>query len=68
MSPPVGTPEVLSPADELADDDGLASGCGAGLTVAEPVGVVVALADFASIGDFDGAFEAVDDSVGLQVL
>jgi hypothetical protein len=45
---------VLSPVDELAGANGLASGCGVGLAGAELAGVVVALAEVRSIGDFDG--------------
>jgi hypothetical protein len=78
---PADTPAVVpSPADELAGDGGLASGCGVGLAVAELAvaelaGVLVALADVPTIGDFDGIFDAVGahllttaGSVGVGVL
>ena len=55
--PPAGTP-VLSPADELAGDDGLASDCGVGLAGAELAGVLVGVADVRIMGDFDGVFVA----------
>ena len=61
MPLPAGTPVVLSPADEageLAGDNGLASGCGVGLTEAELADVVVGLADLPSIGVFVGVFDA----------
>ena len=57
-SPPAGAPVVLSPADELAGEGGLASGCGVGLAGAELAGVVVGLADVRTIGDFVGVFDA----------
>jgi hypothetical protein len=64
-SPPVDTPALLCPADELADDDGLVSGCAVGLAVAELVGVVVGLADVPALGDFNGAFDAFAVAHGL---
>jgi hypothetical protein len=63
--PSAGTPvAVLSPADELAGDGGLASVCGVGLAGVELAGVLVGLADLPTIGDFDGVFVAV----GVHVL
>ena len=54
---------MLCPVGELADDDGLASGCGVGLAGAELVGVAVGLADVPAFGVLDGVFDGVEDPV-----
>jgi hypothetical protein len=59
VPPPVGTPVVLGPVDELTGDDGLASGCGVGLAGAELDGVVVGWPDVLIRGDFVGVSDAV---------
>ena len=58
---------VLCAAAELADDDGLASGCGVGVTEAELAGVLVGVADVPTFGVFDGAFDAAADAVGVEL-
>jgi hypothetical protein len=58
---------VLCAAGELADDDGLASGCAVGVSEAELEldGVVVGVADVPAFGDFVAVFAGVFDAAGV---
>jgi len=58
---------LFAVAAELADDDGLASGCGVGVTEGELAGVAVGVADVPALGDFVGAFDGGFDAIGVEL-